>query len=250
MWYTILILSQILPFWKENNMKKFKLMILIAALLLAIGCTSDTTEADETNQTESDTQASEADTVTIESRLEGLVHNEYPDLEMTAAVLERKSIIPGATFPVSITIKNNGDKTIMYIWGSSSYEIPESLLIDAVGLQPILPISHLGIATLDMKTELLEPGEELAYILHVRAIEPNDNFNQYTLDMYAEDQSYIGDIEWDKLQESFSDLVAAEPASYDIDVYFMYYILDAESENVLSEVTGYAASSFSITVSD
>ena len=237
------------------KMKKLKFVIVIAVLLVTSGCTGNMTGKDRTTQTESELntqseEASEENAEATRNRLKGLVLNEYPDLEITAAVLERKAILPGAVFPVNITVKNNGDRSIAYVRGSGSYEVPEALVIDAAGLQPILPVSHLGIATLDLRTEYLEPGEQLEYIWYVRAIEANDNFDQYTHDLYTEEQSYIGDLSWEELKDTFPDLIAAAPASYDIYVYFTYYILDTESENLFSETTGYAESIFSVSVTE
>ena len=240
-------------------MKKLKALLIIGLVVFTTGCSNNNANDNETNTTdesesqtlvESETQLETVKT-TIQQQLEGLTQDEYNDLEMTAAVLERKAIIGGASFPVSVTIKNNGDKNISYIHGSGSFEIPEALLVNADNLQTIIPKEHLGIATMDMRTEVLAPGGELSFIVQVRAIEPNENFDTYTYELYNADQTYIAEVEWGDLQEKHTDLVAAATGSYDIQVYFLYTLIDeAGGTNALLGPTGYAKSELTISVTD
>lgn len=240
-------------------MKKLKALLIISLLVFTTGCSNNNTSDNETNTTdESESQSPvenetqlETENITIQQQLEGLTQDEYSDLEITAVVLERKAIIGGASFPVTITIKNNGDKNILYIHGSGSFEIPEALLVNADNLQTIIPKDHLGIVTLDMRTEALAPGEELSFIAHVRAIEPNENFDTYTYELYNENQTYIAEMEWRELQETFPDLVAAAAGSYDIQVYFLYTLINEEGDtNALLGPTGFAKSELTISVTE
>jgi hypothetical protein len=249
-------------------MKRKNLVVipLLTAMFLLVACGSGNTDSDNNTTPESDTSTPEEneqeentqeDTEyisgdTIEERLSGLTKDEYEALEITAEVLERKAIIPGSTFPVNVTIKNNGDETIVYPHGSGSFDTPEALFLDAADLQPVLPKDQLGPAmTMDMRYNELSPGEELTFILYVRAIEPNSEFDTWTYDLYAESETYIGEVEWSDLQKDFPDLTAAEPGSYDVHVYFLYYVLseDTQAEGNAS-VTGYAQSTLTISVTE
>lgn len=246
-------------------MKKLKYIsvMLLALIFLLAGCgsgnqspgntdtTNDTTPtATEETISSDETLETEAD-LSIEDRLTDLIRDEYDGLEISAVVLERKAIIPGSIIPVTVTIRNNGEQTIVYPHGSSSSEIPEALLVDAVGLQPVLSESQLGIATMDMVYNELAPGEELTFVINVMAIEPNEEFETYTFELYNESGTYIGNMSWEEIQAEFPNLTAVAPGSFDIHVYFTYYVLTEETRSdATASVTGYAQADLTITVTE
>lgn len=245
-----------------KNLKYISVMLLAIIFLLA-GCgsgnqtpanenTANDTSPTVTDETTSSDETGVTETVlSIEERLADLVKDEYDALEISAAVLERKAIIPGSVIPVTVTIKNNGEQTIVYPHGSSSSEIPEALLVDAVGLQPVLSESQLGIATLDMVYNELAPGEELAFVINIMAIEPNEEFETYTLELYDKDGTYIGNMTWEEIQAKFPALTAVAPGSFDIHIYFTYYILTEETQgDATASATGYTQSDLTITVTE
>lgn len=262
-------------------MRKWKVLFIIGLLVLMTGCSNnnskdtDTTK-DTKNNSETETEiqtetgtADEKDTEAVsesqtengteleskgnlvQQQLEGLIQDEYQDLELTAAILERKAVIGGASVPIAITIKNNGESYVSYIHGSGSFETPEALLVHADKLQVVIPKDQMGLATMDMRAEVLGPGEELSFTAYVKAMEPNENFDTYTYEMYNTDQTYIAEVEWGKLQESFPELVAIETGSYDIQVYFLYTLIDeANGGNSLLGSTGFAKTELTISITD
>ena len=166
----------------------------------------------------------EVETQTFEEMLEGLTENEYPELVVTAAVLERMAILPGSTFRVNVVIENQGEETVRFVRGSGSNVVPDALIISAEGLQPIFPIDNMGIATMDFQIDFLEPGETLNFDLYVRAIEPNENMFNYAFELLQNDEGFIGDMDWETLSQRFPDLEAVAPGSYTISVYFLYAV--------------------------
>lgn len=182
--------------------------------------------------------------------LEGLIRDEYEGLAITAAVLERKAILPGFSVPVTVTIQNTGDKTVFYTQGSGVFETPEALILQSEDLQPVLPKDHLGIMTMDFVTKELKPGEELQFVLYVMAIKPTPSFDSYTYDMFNADQTYIVDMEWAALQEEYPDLVAVEPGSYTVYANFRYLTVgEGEEASPMAAPTGYAQAECVIGVS-
>lgn len=183
--------------------------------------------------------------------LHNLKHNEYEGLEITASVLEGKAILPGASIPVTVTVKNNGDKTIGYVQGSSAYETPQALHVEAEGLQPTLAKDHLGSATLDFVTKELKPGEELTFTTHIMAIEPNERWDEYTQGYHTDENGFIAEADWPALQERYSDLTAVKAGGYTAHVYFRYYVIaEGETNNPASEATGYAQADVPISVTE
>jgi len=237
-----------------KKLKYISVMFLAIIFLLAACGSGGQTPGNEatTEETNSSEETLETETAqSVEDRLAGLIKDEYDALEISAAVLERKAILPGSIIPVTVTIKNNGEQTIVYPHGSSSSEIPEALLVDAVGLQPVLSESQLGIATLDMVSNELAPGEELTFVIHVLAIEPNEAFDTYTYELYNESGTHIGNMAWEEIQSKFPDLTTAAPGSFDIHVYFTYYILTEETQaDATAVITGYASSDLTVTVTE
>jgi len=222
--------------------KQLSIVFCLAVFLLAAcGSKTDNSTVDlDTNETDDK----------LNESLQGLIENEYEDLEITAAILERTEILPGAAIPLTITITNSGSENIIYTMGSGSFETPQALIMEIPGLQSILPSDYLGIATMDMRTNELLPGESIQHTLHIRAIEPNKNFNDYTYNKWGEGEQYIGDIKWNKLQEEYSDLTAAAVDTYKGTVYFLYYINDDEHLNPTLSATGYASCDFTIKVTE
>lgn len=214
-------------------MKKVLATMLLCALLFT-ACTSNGNTTSEESTPESE------ETTVTDERLTGLTQNEYPDLEITAAVLERKAILPGDTIRIAITITNNGDSPVVYVKGSGSAEVPQALYVTADGLQPILPKGNLGIQTLDYVTLTCEPGETLRFDMYVRAIQPNAEFDTYTYDLYMQDQTYIGELPWEELSEMYPTLEIAETGQYTVHVNFIYSITPAgETPTFGDEATGY-----------
>ena len=208
---------------------------------------------------------SEIETITFEEMLEGLTENEYPELVVTAAVLERMAILPGSTFRVNVVIENQGEETVTFVRGSGSNVVPDALMIRAKGLQPIFSMDNLGIATMDFQVDFLEPGEVLNFDLYVRAIKPNENIFDYTFELLQSDQEFIGDMEWETLSERFPDLEAVAPGPYTISVYFLYtvapdYSMDINLEyNLVDDggfdifgtvETGFNVSTFEVYISE
>lgn len=193
----------------------------------------------------------EVEGAVTEEMLKALARDEYDGLEMTAEILQRSATLPGSVVPVTVLIKNTGDKTIAYTHGSGSFETPQSLYTNMHGLQVVKPKDHLGVMTMDMQTKHLKPGEELKYVVNVMAIEPNAKFHDYSFDMHSKDGAYIAETPFDELFETHNDLVAAKPGSYDGSVYFLYSVMDENAGIDLAfKNTGYVQADFKITVND
>lgn len=203
--------------------------------------------------------------VNVEDRLKGLKKNAYEGIEMSAEILQRKSILPGDVVPVTVLIKNTGDKTVLYTHGSSSSETPEALIVEVKGLQTIQPEDRLGVMTMDLQTNELKPGDELKFITYVMVIEPNEKFDEYTYEIYGSDKTYIGTIALPDLQNIYADIKAAATGSYDGKVYFAYSAEGVDTpaadtatlpanettpQYIPSSENGYAVADFKITVTD
>lgn len=233
-----------------KRMKRYILLFGTAALFLSACQSKDNSAAQEAPETITEDQTAENTDMEINENLIGLTEGEYPDLEISAAVLERKAILPGSAVPVTVTVSNNGDKKVVYTLGSGSFETPEALILETHGLQAIVPRDHLGIATADFRTKELMPGETSQYTLYVRAVEPNEQFNDYTYEMWQNDETYIADIEWDELKENYSDLTPVKAGNYDISVYFLYYLPDEQQAAPLQNPTGYSKGMFTLSVAE
>lgn len=247
-------------------MKKLTTILVLSALLLATGCANASAQAPgaqpggpEASISEPQSQPEAAETSEAEESdmaqapaadpFEGLTLNEYDGLEVTAAVLPRMAILPGAAIPVTVTVTNNGDKTIAYTLGSGVHETPQALVARFDGLQPVLPKDHLGPATMDFVTKELAPGESLQYVVTVMAVEPSAAFDNYTYDLYNKDQAYIAELDWPALQELHPDLTAAEAGSYTGTVSFRYTVpAEDGAMNGLSGPTGYNQAELTVSV--
>jgi hypothetical protein len=114
----------------------------------------------------------------------------------------------------------------------------------------VIPRDQLGIMTMDFVTKELLPGESLQFDFNVRAIEPNDNFDMYTHQLFMEEDIYIIDLEWPDLQERHPDLTAVAPGSYPVGVYFIYAIADENDPmSAFGAPTGYAAAEILVGIS-
>jgi hypothetical protein len=194
-----------------------------------------------------DTNTSAESTNTEVNPFSELIENEYEGLTITAAVLPRNAILSGMSIPITVILSNNGDSTISYIQGSGSYTIPNALDVRSDKLQTVVSEDRLGIATNDFVTKTLAPGESLSYTVTVRAINKNSNFFNYTMDSIAHSK-YIGNTSWEELQQSYPDLEAAAPDSYDINIYFAYNI--SNDDDFLGTATGYIMTTLPITISE
>ena len=231
-------------------MNKAKAVLLVTFLIIfslsACGKRQEPKD-NKDNTTKTENAKSETDEKETPESLHGLIEDEYANLEITAEVLQRMAILPGSTIPLSVSITNNGDQKIIYTQGSGSFEIPEALVLDISKLQAILPKDHLGVATMDIRSGELLPGETLNYTLNIRAIEPTENFNDYTYSKWNDGNEYIADIDWETLSGEYSDLTAAKADTYEGHVYFLY-ALENEQGNPTLSPTGYSGKKFTVTI--
>lgn len=192
----------------------------------------------------------------ISDRLSGLDKDAYDGIAISAEILQRKAIIPGDVVPVTVLIKNTGDKTVRYTHGSGSAETPDALLVEAKGLQVVLPEDRLGPMTMDLQTKELKPGEELKFVANIMVIEPNSNFDDYTYEIHGKDKTYIGGIALPDLQKIYADIKAAATGTYDGKVYFTYSVEEAATDGQTPAVdftsgdSAYAEADFKITVNE
>ena len=187
--------------------------------------------------------------LTLEELTEGLTENEYPGLVVTAAVLERMAILPGSTIRVSVAITNQGEETVAFVKGSGTNEVPEALRIFSDDLQPILTPDRLGIATMDFVVETLEPGETLNYSLYVMAVEPNENFDNYTFQLYADGEGYMGELGWERVSQLLPNVMEVESGPHSVSVYFFYTVIDSEGVDMFGmEATGFNVATLEIFV--
>jgi len=187
--------------------------------------------------------------LTIEELTEGLTENEYPDLVVEAVVLERMAILPGSAIRVSVTITNQGEETVSFVKGSGMNEVPDALRIFSDDLQPILTPDRLGIATMDFVVETLEPGETLNYSLYVRATQPNENFDNYTFQLFADGEGYMGELDWERVSQLFPNLLEVESGPHSVSVYFFYTIVSSEEMDMFGmEATGFNMTTLEIVV--
>jgi len=178
-----------------------------------------------------------------------LTKDEYDGITISVDVLERKAILPGNVFTATVVVENTGDKTVSFVQGSGSFEIPEAVFLYSDTLQTIIPSDHLGIMTMDFVTHELKPGESLVFKLNAMAIQPNPDFDSYTLQLFNEDM-YIGDMDLSNIQDRFPSLVAADPGSYTMKAYFLYSLVDENGEfGFLMGPTGYAEAETIINIS-
>ncbi|MDR2933147.1 MAG: hypothetical protein LBV27_08580 [Oscillospiraceae bacterium] len=183
--------------------------------------------------------------------LEDLVLNEYADLSLTAAVLERKAILPGSFVPIAVTVTNNGDQTISYVQGSGGYTIPDALSWSVPELTWVWPEDRLGAATSDFVTKPLAPGESVSFVVYVMTIEQNpEQFETAARELYDMDGTYIANMEWGVLQEKYPWMTPVPAGSYTGEVTFRYSIDDGSGSAPLSGPTGYAQTEITIGVTE
>ena len=197
------------------------------------------------------TGGNHAELLSVARPIEGLIQDEYPELTMTAAVRPPQAIQPGGTVPVTVTVTNSGDNTISYELGSSSHTTPSALLVGADGLQPVIPKDRASlIFAADMATKNLGPGETVTFVIPVKAIEPSRNFNDYTIQLFNDENIYIADLEWADLQGRYPDLVVAKAGNYIGTFALEYAINTGETAAALNGPTGYAFTDAAIWVTE
>lgn len=189
----------------------------------------------------------------IQGQIAEMQENEYPELSVTAEVLERKAIVPGLSFNVHVNVTNNGDKTIVYQHGSGSAEVPDAVWVNIEGLQTVVPKGNLGPMTMDMQYKELAPGESKTFVFTVMAIVPDAEFDSYTYELYNDGQKYIGDMGIDELKEDYPNLMAADPGEYKGNAYFLYSVLADDGDAVSTMTapsTGYTQADITVTVTE
>ena len=243
-------------------MKKIAAIIAVSMMLLSItGCVSTGTQAPSGQESNAisplpgvvsgsePAESTEPANDTEPGPLDGLTENKYEGLEVTAEILQRNAVVPGMNIPVTVFIKNTGDKEVIYALGSGSFKTPVALSTEVDGLQLVIPKDRLGIMTADYATRILMPGEELSFIINVMAVEPNENFDRYTMEMFGKEQAYIAEMPIDELQAQYSDIVFAEPGKYEGNVYFSYYAADDNAEAVMMpSANSFAKAGFTISI--
>jgi hypothetical protein len=183
--------------------------------------------------------------------LEDLTLNEYADLSLTAAVLERKAILPGSFVPITVTVSNNGDKTISYVQGSGGYTIPNALSWSIAELTWVWPEDRLGVATSDFVAKQIVPGESVNFVVYVMTIEQNpEQFEAAARELYDTDGMYISNMEWSVLQEKYPWMTPVPAGSYTGEVSFQYSIDDGSGNVPLTGPTGYAQTEIIIGVTE
>lgn len=204
------------------------------------------TQAPEETLPPEETESPEAPT--IASMLEGLEKNAYESLVFTAEAAGEPAA-PGAAIPITVTVKNEGEETVVYVQGSGSHTTPDALLLEAEGLQAVKAKDKLGIATMDYVVKELKPGEELTFTLYVMAIEQHEQFDTYSYELNGEDK-YIAEMSFAELQEKYPELTAAAPGEYSGSVYFRYFTKAAGEDSLFGEANSYAQAEFAITVAE
>jgi hypothetical protein len=186
----------------------------------------------------------------IGEALKDLVLDEYEGLTLFAETPEDMAVAPGEAVPVTVSVENNGDRSVYYVQGSGSYTIPDALLFEAEGLQPVLPKDRLGISTADYHVKELKAGESVSFTVHVFTTVPNTQFENYTRELFDADGSYIADLDYSALHEKYADIAMADIGSYFGNVFFRYAAGEADSPNAVTmEPTAYAQAAFAINLS-
>lgn len=239
------------------------LLVLVLVLTVFVGCqkteaepTPDVQENNDAEVVEDEEPEEPTETeevLTDEEKLvkelvEATTQDLYPELEITAGVLERKAILPGHPFNVHVTIANNGDKDIAYQHGSGSAVIPSAMHSFVHGLQIVPPAEHLGPMTMDMQTNILKAGETAEFVITVMAMEPVEDFLALALEYQKETEGYIGEATVEEIKAIDDSVVEAPAGEYEGEVYLFYTVLDGEEVDVMGEPTGYAVSNFKVGV--
>lgn len=185
----------------------------------------------------------------LEKQLKDLELDSYPELTIDAAILERKAILAGTSFEVHVTIKNEGDKTVIFPHGSGTAEIPDAVYVYSDGLQTVIPAGNLGPMTMDMRYNELAPGETAEFVYTLMAVEPNKDFDEFTWDAFSgENSTYIADLTPEELAERFPELTFVTPDTYDIHAVFLYSV--AGEEDPVGNPTSYAEKTIQVSIAD
>lgn len=185
----------------------------------------------------------------IEEQIATLQKDIYPELQITAAVLERKAILPGDIFKVSISVTNSGTKDVSFENGSGSYAVPESIKIYIDGMQVIPQQDRLGPVTLDLSYKSIKAGETLTFDYYVAAIKESDEFMDIASQFFIEQDKYIGDMSPEELLKAYPDLVVSDNGGYQGQVFFTYMAPSESGEvDLTMSANGYAQAEFGITI--
>lgn len=212
-------------------------------------------EEDETENTE-DTADSE-DVAVPESKedymkelIASTTENEYPELEVTAAILERNLILPGASYRIHVYLKNNGDKTLSYVHGSGTAVNPDSIFLSVPEMQVVPAKENLGAMTMDYRVDQIAPGETKEYVYSVMAINPVENFEEIARNYLVETEKYIGEENLEVLAEKYPELTAVEAGQYTGEVYFFYSVVGEDGNmDVTGTPSGHAKTELNIAIS-
>lgn len=165
---------------------------------------------------------------------------------LSVSIPDSAGMRSGGVIPFVVTIKNNSDKTIGYVQGSGSFTTPQALKLTCDGLQPVIPKDYLGPATMDYVMKHLKPGEEISITRYIRMIKPNENFDNYTYEMWNRDQKYTGDVTISTLKGAYSDVVPAPSGMYNGEVAFEYCLVDDATGAFQGDVTATAKLGFQL----
>lgn len=208
----------------------------------------DITEDEETPSQDTEEMGMKTRVEAVKEQMEALSPDEYDGLEFTAAILERKAILPGGSMNVHVVIKNTGDKTVSFQKGSQKASVPDAVYVYSEDLQTVIPEGNIGPMTMDMQYEVLEPGEEITLVYTLMAFKPNDSFDEYTYEVYSSDEAeYIANLTPEELTERFPDLELVESGNYKGQGVFFYF-LPEDGENPTGNPTSYAQVTFDINV--
>lgn len=221
------------------------LVLALAVLGFAACSPKDVPPAESDLPVEPDTTGVDPEGMSMtEERLNNLTENEYDGISVTVEDLGTDDIASGSIVPVKITVKNTGDKSVVYTLGSGMFKTPQALWMDIPKLQPVLPEDYVGPATMDYVVKELAPGETISHTMYVMAVDPHPEFDNYTYDYYSSESSYIGSRDYTDLFERYPELTLAPEGSYNASVYFTYYLKD--NVNAVGNPTGYAKADFVI----
>lgn len=231
--------------------------IIIAALALLLiftGCTKNTgkdgensskTPESETESKNSEPTVAKSAKSVIDEEIAPLQKDMYPELQITAAILERKAILQGDIFRVNIVVTNSGSQDITFSNGHANYAVPAALKIYVDGMQVIPQPDRLGPDTPGISDKTIKAGETLTFDYFVTAIKESDEFLQIATQQYVEEQKYIGDMTTEEFLKAYPNQVASEKGGYTGQVFFTYLV----KQDGADTVTSYAQAEFGLTVS-
>lgn len=250
----------------KSMIKRMIFMVLVLAMVF-VGCTPkksgsedktssveppvstpDESETPEQSQTNPETDKTRKEI--IEEQIAGLKKDLYPELELSAAILERKAILQGDVFRIKVEIKNAGTKDITLPFGSGSNDVPDALKIYIDGIQIIPQKSEIGPATMDMQTKDLPAGESLSYDYYAVAIKESADFSSVFTQLYVNEQKYVGEMTAEEIAKAYPELELSDKGSYVGKVFLMYFAPeDGEEYDFTTGANGYAEAEFGVGIS-